>query len=84
LVLLRLQSGFQGCRLAEMQKPPHFEAKLSQRSNERVRAGSTRLRVHIYIVSRYIYLRNLHMSSIENRPERVSSQSHLLGQGNRP
>ncbi len=71
LVLLRLQSGFQGCGFAEMQESSHFKAKLSQCSNERVWACNRRFRSHRYIVSRYTYLRNLSQSSIKDHSQLV-------------
>ena len=52
-MLLRLQTGFQGCGFAEVQESAHFEAKLRQSSNQRPPLSNSRLRTHIYIVSRY-------------------------------
>jgi hypothetical protein len=56
-VLLRLQSRFEGCGFAELQESAQFKAKLSQRLYQRIRAGIARLSSHIYIVTRYKYLR---------------------------
>ena len=55
LMLLRLQSCFQRCAFAEVQKAAQFITKLRQCSEQRIRSAFRGSSDHLYIVARYIF-----------------------------